>query len=79
MLDNSARYFHFANVEIQQGAGLVDRRRADYREINAKLFDLIDRDCPNDAAVAVSHRAAGEEDFYGSTPGAVRSRREDYW
>ena len=66
MLDDGARYLHFANVEVQQRAGLVDRRGADHREINAKLLDLVDRDRPDNAAVALSHRAAGEEDFDGA-------------
>src|ERR1700761_9573525 len=66
VLHDCARYFHLTNVEIQQGAGWIDRRGADDREINAKLFDLLDRDRPDNAAVAVSHGATGEEDLDGS-------------
>ena len=47
-------------------AGLVDRRRPDHREINAKLLDLLNRDRPDNAAVALAHRSAGEEDFDGA-------------
>ena len=66
VLNDRARYLHFANIEVQEGAGLVDRRSADHREINAELFDLLDRDSPDNTAVALSHRAAGEEDFDGA-------------
>src|ERR1700722_5097589 len=53
MLDDGPRYFHLANVKIQQGAGLIDRRCADDREINAKLFNLLDGHCPDNAPVAL--------------------------
>ena len=66
MLDDGARYLDLANVKVQQRAGLVDRRGADDREINTKLLDLVDSDRPDNAAVALPHRSAGEEDFDGA-------------
>ncbi len=55
-----------ANVEIEKGPGLVDRRCPDHREVDTKLFNLPDGDRPDNAAVALSHGAAGEEDFDGA-------------
>ena len=63
---SGARYLNLANVEVQQRAGLVDRRRPDHCEINTKLFDLLNRDRPDNAAVALPHRSAGEKDFDGA-------------
>ena len=63
MLNDSARYLHFADIEVQQRAGLIDRRCANHREINTKLFDLLDRDRADNAAVPLPNGAAGQEDF----------------
>ena len=59
MLNDSARYLHFADIEVQQRAGLIDRRGANHREIYSKLLDLVDGDRSDNSAVALSHGAAG--------------------
>jgi hypothetical protein len=68
--DNVARichdrlgYLHFAKIKIQQRAVVIDRRCADYREINLELLDEVDRSLPDDAPVSPPDHTARDYDL----------------
>src|SRR6185437_9222085 len=61
VLDDGARYFHLADIEVQQRSAGVDSRSSDHCDIDAELFNLRHGDGADDAAVAMADRAASEE------------------
>ena len=71
LLDDGLGDAHFTVVIVEQRAVFVDAGDADDADVDAKLLHEVDRGLANDAAVAVAHEAAGDNDL------RVRAAGED--
>jgi len=61
--DDGLRRLDLAVVEIEQGAVLVDRRRADHGVVDLELLDEVVRLLADHRTVGAAHRAAGHDDL----------------
>ncbi len=71
---NGLRHFHLAVIEITQTAVGLDRRDADQRDVDLELPDEIDRGFADDASIAATHHAAGNDHL---AIGVVAENRRD--
>src|SRR5260370_39009674 len=61
--DDGLRRLDLAVVEIEQGAVLVDRRRADHGVVDLELLDEVVRLLADHRTVGAAYRAAGHDDL----------------
>ena len=74
VLDDGARHFHLAVVEVAQAAVALDPGDADQPDVDPELANEVDRRLADDAAIARADDAAGDDHL---AVGIVREDRRD--